>query len=238
MELPEHVLELPGKIEGMLAGGRVCFLSLTGSRAFGWAGPDMDWDIHGVFAKEGYWDHVHSGAGGVDLNLWELSHVEGDIRYQHFESFMNWSNPFYVRPGFDHAGLYSFLTPKAVAGKRLDVLQQIEAFRATGDARAALHAYRIMMVPLHWLEAGKFELNIFRLNEIHGYGFDLDSLKNAYINRQSFDRAKVEADLGRLWREYEDAISKIDPDAGPDAAAAAEWLWRTRERFFQSLNQK
>jgi len=32
---------------------KVLVLSLTGSRAFGW-GAGKDYDIHGVFAKEGY----------------------------------------------------------------------------------------------------------------------------------------------------------------------------------------
>jgi predicted nucleotidyltransferase len=160
--------------------GRILVLSLSGSRAFGWADERYDYDIYGIFAAKNYWDYVHSGKEEFDINLYELDHVLSEIQYQHFEFFMNISNPFYIHPGFDFRGLMSFCTIEAVRQKRGDILRQIKEFEITKNPRAALHAYRILMVPIYFLKRKKFELNVYKINRIYKFK-QLEKLKIAYI---------------------------------------------------------
>ena len=48
--------------ERLPAKAKILILSLTGSRAFGWAADNLDYDIHGIFVcNHVYWDWVYMG---------------------------------------------------------------------------------------------------------------------------------------------------------------------------------
>ncbi len=207
----------------------VLFLSLTGSRAFGWAADSQDYDVHGVFLCNNYWDWVHSGKQSFDINLYEFTHVASDIHNQHFEQFMNWSNPFYVDSKFDLDGLLQFCTPEAVKQKQGDIQAQINRFKFDQSPRTALHAYRILMIPIYFLENSKFELNVFKINE--KYSFEqLSKLKDAYnIPGKPFDITKVNDDLDYLLKLYNQMLTV--KTIGPDPSTASEWMKNVRAKY-------
>jgi predicted nucleotidyltransferase len=227
-EKAKRVIEL---IKGGLpASGKILVLSLTGSRAFGWANENYDYDIHGVFAAKNYWDYVHSGREGFDINIWELDHLWSDIYYQHFEFFMNISNPFYVHPKFDFKGLMKFCTIEGVKQKRGDILRQIKEFEITNNPRAALHAYRILMVPIYFLKKKKFELNIFKINRFYKFK-QLEKLKIAYTQgKEGWSEKEVEKDLTRLLKEYDKLCSKKEEKL--DMKKAEDWLAKMKKKFY------
>jgi hypothetical protein len=217
-------------IEEKLGTGRILCLSLTGSRAFGWAKENYDYDVHGIFAKKGYWDWVHSGERGFDINLWELNHIYWDIYYQHFEIFMNISNPFYLDPDFDYKGLFSFVTRKAAKRCIGDILRQINNLRIDRSPRTALHCYRILMVPIHYLRKGEFKLNVFELNE--KYGFEqLEKAREAYTKGGEWDIDQVFSDIEKLLDEYYQ-LSKEESDLPDRIEEAKVWLERMKEKYY------
>jgi len=207
---------------------QILLLSLTGSRAFGWAGDNMDYDVHGIFLCPNYWDWVHLGKKAYDINLYEFTHILSDMQYQHFTTFMNLSNPFHIHPKFDFDKLLSFCTPLAAKYKGEDIKSQINRFDNDNSPRTALHAYRIMMVPLHFLESRKFELNIFKLNESYGFK-ELDSLKAVYSTcRGAFSKEQVKQDLDYLYGLYISEIEKCETSK-VDMQQANEWFNTTKE---------
>jgi predicted nucleotidyltransferase len=210
--------------------GRILVLSLSGSRAFGWADERYDYDIYGIFAAKNYWDYVHSGKEEFDINLYELDHVLSEIQYQHFEFFMNISNPFYIHPGLDFKGLMSFCTIEAVRQKRGDILRQIKEFEITKNPRAALHAYRILMVPIYFLKRKKFELNVYKINRIYKFK-QLEKLKIAYIRGGGeWSEKEVKKDLARLLKEYDRLCQKKGRKL--DIKKAEKWQEKMKEKFY------
>jgi predicted nucleotidyltransferase len=224
----KRVIELIKK--SLPKNGEILVLSLTGSRAFGWAAENYDYDIHGIFAAKDYWDYVHSGKEGFDINLYELEHVLSDIKYQHFEFFMNISKPFYVHPKFDFNGLMRFCTIEAVRQKRGDVLRQIKEFEITKNPRAALHAYRILMVPIYFLKRKRFELNVFKINRIYKFK-QLEKLKIAYIQGTGeWSEKEVKKDLNRLLKEYDKLCQRKEEKL--DIEKAVKWIDKMKEKFY------
>jgi hypothetical protein len=215
--------EIIGIINGCLPkNAKLLFLSLTGSRAFGWASDNQDYDVHGVFLCDNYWDWVHVGRTKYDINLYEFNHLASDIQIQHFEQFMNWSNPFYVDSKFDLNGLMSFCTLDAVKQKQGDIEAQINRFKFDKAPRTALHAYRILMVPLYFIENRKFELNIFKINEKFNFQ-QLGKLKDAYnSSSRAFDITKVNADLDYLVNLYKQKLPSCTDK--PDMPRAIQWM--------------
>jgi Predicted nucleotidyltransferase len=217
-------------IKGKLpAKANILFLSLTGSRAFGWADSNQDYDIHGAFLCDNYWDWIHDGKNGFDINLYELNHIYGDIIYQHFEEFMNFSNPFLVNERFDYTGLMQFCTLYGVKQVQADIQAQINTFKYERTPRAALHAYRIAMVPLYFFEHRKFILNVFKLNEEYRFA-QLDKLKEAHNKGHSqYDQNKVLSDLEYLQKLYSEKVATCEEKVDTDKAA--EWIKTVKEVY-------
>jgi predicted nucleotidyltransferase len=212
--------------------GKILVLSLTGSRAFGWANENYDYDIHGVFAAKNYWDYVHSGEEGFDINLYEFGHTLQDIQYQHFEFFMNISNPFYIHPKFDLKKLMRFCTIEGVKQKRGDILRQVQEFETFKNPRAALHSYRILMVPIYFLKKGKFELNVYKLNKSYKFK-QLEKLKIAYTQgKGEWSEKEVKRDLNRLLKEYDRLCQKKGEKL--DMEKTKKWLIDIQEKFYRS----
>lgn len=187
---------------------KILLLSLTGSRAFGWANENYDYDIHGLFYAKNYWGYCHSGEMGWDINLYEFSKFFNYLiwGYQSFEGFMNLSNPFYLDKDFDFKGFLKLCTPEQVKAIEGDIERQIREFETTGNPRAGLHAYRILMVPIFYLRTGKFQLNVFKINKRYKFK-QLEKLKRSYIKREGeFNFKEVMRDLKKLKREYESLL--------------------------------
>lgn len=178
--------------------GKILCLSLTGSRAFGWANERMDYDIHGMFVCKNYWDWVCYGEKGLDINLYELEYLFTRLpKYLSFEFFQNISNPIYLNPEFDYYELMSLCAPTLC----YEPTREIKALEADFHPRAALHCYRVLMVPIHFLKTRTFELNIFKINE--DYKFEmLPLLKWAYLS-------SIEG-RGRAFEDKEEKIIKQD----------------------------
>jgi hypothetical protein len=233
--MPRNVEELKSTAvaqaeERLPPNAKILLLSLTGSRAFGWAAENFDYDVHGIYACRDYWDWVHLGKDGIDLNLYELEHIFWDVHYQHFEVFQNLSNPIYVHPGFDFAGLMDLCTPRAC--DEFSIRSQYRWLELQPNPRTALHSYRIVMVQLYWLENRRFELDVFKLNDIYRCEM-LPLCRDAYAYGKNveIDYAKVKEELGRLLDEFRKAKAKCASE-GLDEEKFSRWkegvsrLWR------------
>jgi len=143
---------------------------------------------------------------------------------------MNISNPFYINPKFDFKGLIRFCTIEAVRQKRGDILRQIQEFEAPKNPRAALHAYRILMVPIYFLKRKKFELNIYKINRAYKFK-QLEKLKIAYIQREEgWSEKEVKRDLSRLLKEYNKLCQKKGEKL--DMKKAESLLAKTKKKFY------
>jgi predicted nucleotidyltransferase len=224
----ERVVELIK--EKLPKNGKILVLSLTGSRAFGWAAENYDYDIHGIFAAKNYWDYVHSGEEVFDINLYELDHLLRDIKYQSAEFFMNISHPFYIHPKFDFKGLMKFCTTETVKRMREHILMQIRQFEITKSPRAALHAYRVLMVPIYFLKRKKFELNVYKINKTYKFK-QLEKLKNAYTKGvEGWNEKEVKRDLNRLLKEYDRLCQKKEEKL--NMKKVEDWLAKMKKKFY------
>ena len=226
---PEVLKELLGLIDVRLPNnGQVLCLSLTGSRAFGWASENMDYDIHGIFAAKDAWDWVHYGCeGGFDINLYELKYIFTHYpNYLYFEFFQNIANPVYLNPKFDYQGLMSFCSPNYC----YEPISEINGLESCFTPRAALHCYRVLMVPIHFLQTRTFELDIFKLNEKHKFDM-LPVIKQAYlagIERQgrvleNYEKEKIREDLAKLLEQFREMKEKLK-DEKIDTEKAEKWI--------------
>jgi len=150
---------------------RILLLSHTGSRAYGWSWYNFDYDIHGVFACKNWWDWVHLGVDMFDINLYELRHLTNmDLYYKHGEVIINLGNPVYLDPEFPWDDVLDLVTPDFFPDSGVDY--QLAQLRVHFSCRTALHAYRVMIVPMHFMRFGVFEHNIFRAMCNLGLGYE------------------------------------------------------------------
>lgn len=215
----------------------ILFLSLTGSRAFGWGSTNQDYDVHGVVACENYWDWMHIGISKFDTNIYELQHVMFDIDRQHFEIFQNFSNAFYKDDRFDYDGMLGFCTLTGIKYMDGDIQSQIHRWKYDRAARTALHSYRILMVPLNFIETRKFELDIFKLNEKYNLT-QLENLREEYIThrvRSNID--KIQEELDGLHDMYKEKMSTVKIDT-PDMVKATKWLIDMKRIFYGNKEVK
>ena len=217
--------------------GKILCLSFTGSRAFGWGGNITDYDIHGIFAKKDYWDWVHIGRKGLDINLYELDYLFGYFpKYLSFEFFQNtMGNPIYLDPQFDYKGLSSLCNASLCYPNTLE----IKKLRLSFNPRAALHCYRGLMVQIYFLKNRKFELNIFKINKQH-YNFKmLPILRDKYLasvnNRGGIlnerEQNVVIKDLGRLQKDFEELKEKFKNEKA-DMEKFEKWKERAKKLYW------
>jgi len=218
VNLKETVLK---QIKEIMPDGIVLHLSLTGSRAFGWGSDRFDYDVHGIFYRDNYWDWVHNGIEGIDLNLWELRHIFMDIEYQHFEMFQNMANPIYSV--IDWKEMLNLCCSKAC--DEYSIILQYDHLRHHEHARTALHCYRVAMIRIHWLETRQFELNIFKINR--GWGLKmLEPLKEEYLT------GKKCVDYSVVWRELNfllDTFRELKASVGKETLDVDRFTaWKTK----------
>jgi len=159
---------------------RILLLSHTGSRAYGWSWYNFDYDIHGVFACKGWWDWVHIGVEGFDINMYELGHlIYMDLYYKHGDTIINMGNPIYLDPEFPYDEMLDLISTDFWHDSMVDY--QIARLQTYFSARTALHTYRVMIVPMYFMRFGRFEHNIFRA--MIELGLDLEG---PYICREAY----------------------------------------------------
>ena len=218
------------QIRRIMPDGKVLHLSLTGSRAFGWADDRFDYDVHGIIYRDNYWDWVHNGEQGIDLNLWHLRHIFYDIQYQHFEMFQNMANPFFST--FDWKGMIELCTAKAC--DEYSILMQYDMLRRSEYSRTALHCYRVVMIRVHWLETREFELNIFKINEKWGFKM-LQPLKEHYLGRRlTIDYDEVWKELDQLFEYFRELKASVGEES-LDVERFSEWKTKVLEQLSENI---
>ena len=210
---PEVLKELLDLINVRLPNnGKILCLSLTGSRAFGWARENLDYDIHGIFLAKNAWDWVHYGGKAFDINLYELEYIFTHYpNYLGFEFFQNIANPVYLNPEFDYQGLMLLCSPNCC----YEPIYEIHGLENRFTPRAALHCYRVLMVPIHFLQTRTFELDIFKLNKKHKFAM-LPVLKQAYWDRiegqgralEDSEKENIRQDLANLLEQFRELKEK------------------------------
>mgnify|MGYP005627636875 CR=1 FL=1 len=211
-DLREEVIALVR--ERLPRGAKLVLLSLTGSRAFGWAAPNFDYDVHGIYVKRGWWDYMHLGKPPFDINIFELEHlIKLDVPYRHGETILNFLNPFYVDPHFPIEEVIQLLTKDFFPPQ--NILHQIRWFEDTRSPRAALHAYRMLILPMYIFVKGKVEMNMFKAMEELGLELEGPELckelytapytrgRRASLSEDEYEM--VRAEIWDLYKKYESA---------------------------------
>jgi len=207
--------------------GVLLCLSLSGSRAFGWAGKNFDYDVYGIYYKPNYWDWVHLGKGMFDINLYSLDRAWLDIYYQHFEFFQNISNVFYLHPYFDFEGMIMLASEKIA--NRYTILMQYQRLELHKTPRTALHCYRIPLIMINWMVTNRWKLNVLELAKQYNLKY-VEPLKEAYIDRKSFTNWEgVDAELKYLLSSFDNA--RIHFSRSIDLSLAREWFENEKAKW-------
>jgi len=185
----------------------VLILSHTGSRAYGWGSDILDIDVRGIFYVEGeYWDWVHIGKYGYDITMESLEHVKNGIYYKHFTPFTEYAKPFYIHPAFDYESYMKLCRAEHVKHDLPSIKNEILRFKYIHrSARAGLHCYRKLMVPIYFLETGKIEIDCAKLNKevFHFKQFDLMLRSYKY-------HEKVDINWDEALKDYDKLLSRLN----------------------------
>jgi len=211
--------------------GKILCLSLTGSRAFGWGSKYYDIDVRGIIACKDYWDTMHVGKDHFDINIEELTHVFGSVEYRYWCLFEDLSNPFYIDPDFDYQGLMSLCTAENVKRSLYSIDVQLKRLEVFKTIRTALHCYRVLMVPLHFLRTGKIVTNVLKINEEYNFS-QLKRMSDLYKERKtaSINWNEVHKNLSDLRSELEEELSKRTDTL--DQEAYENWRIRMEEIYY------
>jgi hypothetical protein len=159
---------------------KIILMSHTGSRAFGWSSKNYDFDIHGYFHYPKWFDYVHAGEEGYDLNMWSLGHlISMELQYKHGTTIANMGNPFYIDKDFPYDELLDLVTPDFFTLDEADT--ELYHFTQYNSPRQALHCYRAILVPLYFLRKRKFVLNIYKIADEMSL-----NLKGIYLCRDAY----------------------------------------------------
>jgi len=211
--------------------GKILCLSLTGSRAFGWGSKYYDVDVKGIIACKDYWDTMHIGKEKFDINIEELSHVFGSIEYKYWCLFEDLSNPFYIDPNFDYQGMMSLCTAENVKRSLYSIDLQIKRLDIFKSIRTALHCYRVLMVPLHFLRTGKIVSNVLTINKQYNFT-QLKRMCDLYKERKTapINWDEVQRNLSDLRVELEEELAKRSDTL--DQEAYENWRSRMEEAYY------
>ena len=239
---PELMEELKEKVFNLIGGFsfkdfKILLLSLTGSRAFGWGGRYYDWDIHGIFHAENFFDYIHSGKEGMDLNLWDISNIFIKIERKHWTVFEDLSNPIFVSKIFDHEEFLSLGSAENVKIHMPTIENEFLRALRLKNIRQALHGYRLLLEPLYFLKTRKIETYIPKVNdEIFGSKIFMEMCK-AYSERKNIpvDWNKVKEEYEILYEMLKELLAKRldDPSWLFDEARYRRW----KEKLLKKLNE-
>ena len=213
---------------------KILMLSLSGSRAAGWARVDSDYDIFGLFAKKDYWNYVFVKRSGIDLKLYEL-----DFFFYYFPKYVSFfvfqnilASPIYIDSEFDYRELASFCKSSSMYPFSDKIHKS--------DLKLALHAYGKYLARIYFLRERKFSWDVFKINK-HYYNFKmLTALKNKQIHHPNDtifsqkelrlirnDFKKLKHDLSVLQKE-----SKGDT---VDMDQFRNWEQQAKEMYWDNL---
>lgn len=209
---------------------KVLCLSLAGSRALGLANEGSNYEIYGIFACKNYWDQARLKKSNIELNLYELEYIFDRIEWHlSFEFFQNIANPIHLDPKFDYKGLLSLYGP-GLCQEPIREIKMLENHELSSTPQTALQCYRALMIPIHFLRTGKFELNIFKLNKRYHFRM-LPALKEAHLatieSRGRFlndqEKKTIKQDLDGLLKEFRALKEKTGNERRVDYAAVEKW---------------
>ena len=216
---------------------KVLLLSFTGGRAFGWGSERHDVDVRGVILiDKPYWDFAHIGKEHVDLMVETLEHLGMQIYYRHWTVFENMSNPFYIHSAFDFEKFMSFCGADCVKNHLTSIESEILRFKYVHRSpRAGLHCYRLVMVPLYYLDTGKIEIDCVKLNREVFHFEEFDKMVEAY----KYDR-QVKIDYEKAIKDYEEMLSELkdrirDVTNQLDNEKLARWIEETKQQIRKKL---
>jgi len=191
--------------ERLPPGGEILFLSLTGSRAFGWGGTLYDRDVRFVFVpvEDEFWDTCHIGIHGYDIHGEEINHLFRRMT-ERWTAYEDHSKAFWVNPKFDHDKFMSFVGLNNVTGHRHTVKMEVMKLRSAPAVRTALHCYRQHMEPIHFLRTEEIEINVLKINEKLKCEC-LDSLVEMYMTRKW-----KEIDYDPIFEELDQLACTLD----------------------------
>jgi len=212
--------------------GKILCLSLTGSRAFGWGSEYYDIDVKGIIACRNYWDTMHIGKSRFDINIEELSHVYNSIEYKYWTLFEDLANPFYIDQDFDYEGLMSLCSADNIKRSLYSIDVQIKRLDIVKSIRTALHCYRVLMVPLHYLRTGRIVTNVLVINESYNFR-ELEKMCNLYSQRRMapINWDEVQMNLSSLRSELDSELAKRDDTL--DLEAYENWRLRMEKQYYK-----
>lgn len=208
---------------------KILILSHTGSRAFGWGAECYDIDVRGVVYCKDHWDTFHDG-WKWDVNLEIFSHFLQGLRYHYWTIFEDLANPFYLHEGWDQEEYMKLCTAANVANHLYSIRTQIAQVTLGESVRTALHAYRLLLSPIHFLRTGVVEINIRKLASLYNPKFAVQ-FADAYASRKGVevDWTEVMADL----HHFEDIM--LQDLKGRGEEIDKERMDRWREKIEQSI---
>jgi hypothetical protein len=196
--------------------GKILLLSLTGSRAYGWANDKFDYDVHGVFSKYSFFDTLHHGFNqlGCDLNLYELSELVSRIYYRSSELIINLANPFYTN-NFSITDVYDLLDSSF--GWYDSFIHDYNVYIQSQSPRSALHCYRLALIPIYFFNFNEFEHNIFAINQALGYKLiGIYLAREHYLGqngilqpRRPYNHKVILAELDYLKSKLKETLEKV-----------------------------
>jgi len=170
----------------------------------------MDYDIHGLIKCHEFFDYVHSPRYGVDLNLYDITHlIEVDLEYRHGETITNLLNPIFIDQRFPWRQLVEAIDPSFFHTNYVET--EILRLERYFHCRTALHTYRMMLVPTHLLKTRNPTLNIYKI------ALDLNKPLEGIIKCTEYYRMDISGqdvkhqvieELKQLLQEYKETLEK------------------------------
>jgi len=208
--------------------GEILLLTYTGSRMFGWGGERYDIDCRGIVALKDWWSDVHHGERLYDCTVENLPHALRRVpKYWTFQEDL--SEVFYCHPDFDVATMKTFTTAEQIKFHMGSIKMQLARLSVSQEIRTALHNYRVVMVPQHFLDTGDVVIDVLKIND--GKYEQIELLRDIYLHRinRTIDWDVVTADLKKLLKKLEETLSMRTDK--PDMERFEEWKTALGEHF-------
>lgn len=190
---------------------RLGLLSFTGSRAFGWGSERHDIDVHGFYEYPGWYRQCHSDIDGIDMTVRNLESFE-DPRWeeQRFKRYYDLSQLIWIHPELEDAyGAYrDGIEPSTVLNVYpYDMSVQLGRLEAAFNTRSALHSYKELLIPLHFLRTGEVYSDVVNyINQKDAYQYEwLERCADKYRDRDG----SIDIDEDAVWDELDDIWERL-----------------------------
>lgn len=167
----------------------LALLSYTGGRAFGWGSDRHDYDFHGYIVNPGWFRKVHTDKGKYDITVRNIDAFEPPERTwptHRFKQFYDKSNPIHIHEKFDYDEFMGQLEPSTIQNVYPHSIgSQMSRLEHNFSARTALHSYKEILIPLHYLRTGEVESNV--VDNIDHDLPGMDACVSRYRDREAVD---------------------------------------------------